>query len=185
MAMIESWFDCDLEKAVNVKSLNGLVFSEDNKGNLIGVNVLRNGQPQSISGSVTGICILADGASVSVAGTISGNKAYIVLPETAYTVPGRIIIIIKLLDGGSTTTLAAINSTVFGTGGTAPDPSSQTIASWTAMIQATLTAIQGNSVRYDTTQSLTTEQKNRAKTNIGAHVTATQISGDNYKIVFP
>ena len=53
------------------------------------------------------------------------------------------------------------------------------------MIQATLAAIQGNSVRYDTTQSLTTEQKNRAKTNIGAHVSATQISGDDYKIIFP
>lgn len=182
---IESWFDCEITKAVNVRPLGGVVFSQDNKGNLVGVNVFKNGEAQNLSGTVTGFCILQNGASVSVSGTISGNRAYIVIPESAYAVPGQIHIIIKNTDGGSTTTLLAIASTVFGAGGNIPDPSTQTIEAWTAMINATLTAIQSNSVRYDTTQSLTTEQKNRAKTNIGAHVSVTQISGDDYKAVFP
>ena len=185
MARIETWVDCNLENLANIHFMSGVLFSQDNKGNLVGVNVLKNKQPQTIYGTVVGLCILANGSSISVDGAISGNKAYIILPATAYTVPGQITIIIKLLYDGTITTLAAINSNVIGTEGTVPDPSQQTIDSWTAMIQATLAAIQGNSVRYDVSQSLTTEEKNRAKTNIGAHITATQISGDNYRINFP
>ena len=73
MARIESWFECDLKKAVQVQAINGNVFSMDNQGNLVGIKVYDDGEPVTLSGSVTGYCILADGTTVSVAGTREEN----------------------------------------------------------------------------------------------------------------
>lgn len=185
MARIETWFNQDLQEPVKVHFLDGVVFSNDNKGNLIGVQVFNNGTPVSLTGSVTGYCVLATGQAIPVAGTISNNKAYIVLPDTAYSVPGAINIILKLTSGTDVTTLAAVVSTVFGVGSVVTDPSQATIDAWTAQINATLTALQNGAVRYDTTQSLNASQKTQARNNIGANTTAVQISGDDYRIVIP
>ena len=64
MARIETWVDCDLKKPVLMHYPKGLMFSEDNLGNLIGVNVFSDGAPVTLSGSVTGYCILANGTSI-------------------------------------------------------------------------------------------------------------------------
>ena len=111
--MIETWYNQDLQVPVTVQYLDGNVFSQDNLGNLIGVNVFDGGAPASISGTVSANVIRADGATVSVAGSLSGNTCYIILPSTAYAVPGPISIIIKLTGGGSTTTLCAIVANVY------------------------------------------------------------------------
>lgn len=185
MARIETWFDQDLKEAVKVRYLDGVVFSEDNKGNVVGVNVFSDGQPVMLSGSVSGYCVLATGISIPVAGTISGNHAYIVLPATAYSVPGPINIIIKLVSGTDVTTIAAIVSTVFGVGSVTVDPSADTIAAWSAQISATLAALEAGAVLYSESQSLTTAQKEQARSNIGANTTAVQVSGDDYRIVVP
>lgn len=186
MAQIETWLKCDLKQPVTVKNASGTLFTNDKLGNKIGVEVFSDGVAVTVSGTVVGYCVLASGTVVTVAGSHTENKAYIVLPQSAYSVPGMINIIIKLDDGTQITTLGAMVATVFNTHeAEVVDPGQQQIADWTAQITNTLALISSTSVRYDTSQSLTTAQKNQAKTNIDAHVTAQQISGDDYKIIFP
>ena len=185
MAQIETWFDQDVDKPVNVRFLGGNVFNADNMGNKIGVRLYKDGEPQNITGGVVGYCILATGISLPVSGSASGNSAWIELPEAAYAVPGNINIIIKNTNGATVTTLAAIASSVVGFGAVVEDPSQQTIDAWTAQINATITALQNGAVRYDASQSLTAAQKAQARSNIAANTTAVLVSGDNYRIVVP
>lgn len=111
--MIETWYNQDLQVPVTVQYLDGNVFSQDNLGNLIGVNVFDGGAPASISGTVSANIIRADGVTVPVTGSLSGNTCYIILPSAAYAVPGPISIIIKLTGNGSTTTICAIVANVY------------------------------------------------------------------------
>ena len=113
MARIETWFNQDLQKSVEVHHIKGNVFTADNKGNVIGVNVFKNGIPVNLTGTVTGSIIRADGVTVIVSGTISGNQAYIVLPQSAYAVPGLLSIVIKLSSGNDITTICAVVGTVY------------------------------------------------------------------------
>lgn len=185
MAVIESWFDQDLKAAVKVRYLDGVVFDADNKGNLVGVRVFSDGSPVNLSGSCAGYCVLANGNSIPVIGTVSGNTAYIILPDTAYSVPGPINIILKLTSGTTVTTLAAIVSTVYGVGTVTTDPSQATIDAWTAQITATLEALEAGAVLYSESQSLTAEQKAQARSNMGANASVQLISGNDYKIIVP
>lgn len=185
MARIETWLDCDLLKPAPVLYPEGRLFSQDNKGNLIGVRVTSGGEPVSLTGNgVTAYCILADGSTVPVAGSISTNKASVVLPEAAYAVPGLVNIIVKLTNGTDVTTIGAIVSTVFGMGNVI-NPTQSTIDAWKTQINTAINIVENNSVRYDTTQSLTDAQKARAKANIDAVPSAVHISGEDYKIVIP
>lgn len=113
MAMIETWIKQDLKHIVKVRYLDGNVFSLDNDANLIGVEVFDNGAPASLSGSVAANVIRADGATVAVAGSVSGNKAYVVLPQTAYAIPGTLAVVIKLTTSSVVTTLGAVVSNVY------------------------------------------------------------------------
>lgn len=113
MAMIETWFSQDLTEPVQVHQLDGNVFSQDNQGNLIGVNVFDGGAPATLSGTVSANVIRADGTTVAVAGVLTGNSCYIIMPAAAYAVPGIISVVIKLTGGGSTTTLCALVANVY------------------------------------------------------------------------
>ena len=113
MAVIETWFNQDLKNAVKVQYLDGNVFSADNGGNRVGVNVFDNGSAASLSGSVSANVIRADGATIAVSGTLSGNSAYVDLPQAAYAVPGVISIVIKLTTGSVITTLCAVVANVY------------------------------------------------------------------------
>lgn len=123
MARIETWFNQDLKRPVKVHYLDGNVFSSDNSGNLIGVNVFDNGEPASLSGTVSGSAIRSDGATVALTGSLYGNQASVVLPAAAYAVPGVISIVIKLTLGSAVTTLCAVVSNVYQSStSTAVDP---------------------------------------------------------------
>lgn len=113
MARIETWFDQDLKKAVKVQYIDGNVFSQDNNGNIVGVNVFNNGVPASLNGSVSCTVIRSDGATVAINGTLSNNKCSVILPQAAYSVPGVISIIIKLKNGDDITTLCAVVANVY------------------------------------------------------------------------
>lgn len=113
MAQVETWFNQDIKQAVKVRYLDGNVFSMDNSGNIIGVNVYDGGEPATLGGTVSANIIRSDGVTVAAVGTLSGNKAYVVLPQDAYTVPGVISIIIKLTSGTNVTTLCAIVANVY------------------------------------------------------------------------
>lgn len=113
MALIETWYNQDLKDPVQVQYLDGNIFSQDSRGNLIGVHVFEDGDPAVISGTVTATAIRADGITVPITGSISGNSCSVILPTSAYAVPGPIFIGIQLTGGGSTTTLCAIVTNVY------------------------------------------------------------------------
>lgn len=96
MAVFETWLRSDLKKPMRVVELSGNLFSADNGGNLIGVEVLDGGQAATLSGSVYGYVIRADGGTVLIDGTLTGNRASIVLPASAYVVIGQVSIVIKV-----------------------------------------------------------------------------------------
>ena len=100
MAMIETWYNQDLQQPVKVHYLDGVVFTQDSLGNLVGVHVFDDGEPATITGNVSGTAIRADGATVAISGTLSGSDCYIVLPASAYAIPGPISIVIKLTGSG-------------------------------------------------------------------------------------
>lgn len=110
MARFDTWLRSDLKQMVRVQKLPGLLFSADNASNLIGVIITDNGEPANISGGVTGYVVRADDKTVLVNGTmIGGDKAYIILPASAYIIPGPISIVIKV----GTTTVCACNGTMY------------------------------------------------------------------------
>ena len=123
MAQIETWLKQDIKNPVKVKHLTGNVFSADNLGNLIGVEVYNDGAELPLSGTVSGSVIRADGGTVALTGSISGNKASVVLTQACYAVPGAISVIIKLTTGSTVTTIGAVVGTVYRTTtGTIIDP---------------------------------------------------------------
>ena len=112
MAIFETVLKSDLKKPVQVKQLSGNLFSGDNQGNKITVEVMDNGSPATLSGGVTGYVIREDNSTVIISsGTLSGNKASIVLPEEAYNVVGRVSIVVKV----GTTTVGACTAYVYRT----------------------------------------------------------------------
>ena len=92
MAKITSWFNCDLQGAVKVQTLEGNVFSLDNLGSRIGVRIFDNGAKATVSGSATANCILPDGSTVNVNGTLTTvdgqSVAYVDIPQSCLLIPG-------------------------------------------------------------------------------------------------
>lgn len=115
MALIETWIKTDLKSIISAKYIRGNLFSQDNMANLIGVELLENGEPANVSGTVTANVLRADGTTVAVAGTLSGNLASVTLPQAAYAVPGTVAIAIKLTTGSTVTTIGAIQAIVYRT----------------------------------------------------------------------
>ena len=113
MARIETWLNQDLMQPVKVRYLDGNLFSQDNAGNLIGVNLTRDGEAYSGGGSVSANVIRADGGTVAVTGALSGNVATVVLPQAAYLIPGVVSIVVKLTVSGEVTTIAAVVANVY------------------------------------------------------------------------
>lgn len=111
--MIETWFNQDTQKAVKVQYLDGNVFSQDNNGNKVGVNLFTNGSPDDVVGTISANVIRADGATLAVSGSSSGNQAWVVLPQSAYAVPGVLSIVIKASSSGDVTTLCAVVANVY------------------------------------------------------------------------
>ena len=108
MAVFETWLNQDLQKPLKPQVLDGSLFTQDNAGNLVGVVLFNNGEPEEISGTVGGLILRADGATVAVVdGNSNGNKGWIILPQSAYAVPGQIVIVIKVTNGETVTTIGA------------------------------------------------------------------------------
>ena len=112
MAQFETWLKADLQRPLQVKTLGGAIFSQDDMGNLIGAEVTDGGQAVNLSGTVVGYVVRGDGTTVTVAGQCAGNRAWIELPEAAYAVPGMIQIALRLREGAQRAVLAACVATV-------------------------------------------------------------------------
>ena len=185
MARTEIWINCELTQPAVVLYPNGRLFQGDAYGNVIGIHVYSDKQPVNLTGSIIGICYLANGASVPVSGSISGNSAYVVLTDACYAVPGPVIIVIKNVNESITATLGAVVTTVFGTGDASVAPSQTTINAWLAMIQTAINNVEGSSIRYDISQSLTDAQKTQALSNLGKIYDVVQFPDDDYVIILP
>ena len=173
--MIESWVKNDLKRALQVQYLQGMVFSGDNDGNLVGVEMYDGGEPAALAGSVSANVIRADGTTVAVTGTLSdGYKASVVLPQACYAVPGVISIIIKLTDGetDAVTTLGAVVSSVYrSTTDTVVDPG-DIIPSVQTLIAAIETAVGSIPADYSSLwTSLAPAYSTSATYAVGAYVT--------------
>lgn len=103
----ETWLDTDLTVLPHVVQLPDDTFTADAQANKVGVRVTKAGQPVTVSGTINGYVIKPDGSTITVNGSKSGNTAWIILPAIAYTAPGKIMVIIKSVDGESVTTLGA------------------------------------------------------------------------------
>lgn len=148
MATITTDLICNLNQPVAATFLHGNLFSQDNAGNTINVYVMNNGEPATIGGTVSANVIRSDGNTVAVSGAISGNKAYVILPQAAYAVPGRVEIIIKLTQSTTVTTIAAIVANVYrSTTDTVIDPGT-VIPSIQSLIAQIETAVDSIPVDY-------------------------------------
>ena len=113
MAIIETWLNQDINKAVKVRYIDGNMFSMDNGGNRINVTVMDGDSPATLSGTVSANVIRSDGSTVAVTGTYSGNTASVVLPQSCYVIPGVISIVVKITDSTTVTTIAAVVANVY------------------------------------------------------------------------
>lgn len=120
MANFEAWKTIDLKTARRVEPYPGTLFTGDSRANLFGVAVLRDGEPVDLTGgSVSGKVARDDGQTVQgTTGAIGGanNKAYIVLPQAAYDVPGNITITLRHTAGSTETVLGAWSAYVWRSG---------------------------------------------------------------------
>ena len=107
IARFETWLDTDLTVLPHVVPLPDDTFTADAQANKVGVRVTKAGQAVTVSGTIKGYVIKPDGSTITVNGSKSGNTAYVILPATAYTAPGKIMVIIKSIDGETVTTLGA------------------------------------------------------------------------------
>ena len=113
MATVNVNLTCDLQHPVQVQYIGGNMFSQDNAGNTINVDVFNDGEPATMGGSISANVIRADGATVAVSGALSGNRAYVILPQACYAVPGTITVIIKNTESSTVTTIAAFVANVY------------------------------------------------------------------------
>lgn len=141
MAVIETWFNQDLQKPVKTQYIDGSLFGNNANGNRIGVVVTDNGEPVTISGTVSGYVVVSDGSTVPCTGAKSGNRASILIPPAAY-VPGSAFISLFITDGTTVTTIAAVSTTVLQTRtGTQVDPGS-VVTDWTQTINNAMQDVQ-------------------------------------------
>lgn len=140
MAVIETWFKQDLQKAVQVKHLEGSLFSGNANGNRIGVIVTNNGAAASLSGTVSGYAVLADGTSVPCTGSLSGNRASVLLPAAAYK-PGIVFISVFLTSGSTVTTLAAVAANVQQARTDSQVSPGSAVTDWTQTINAAMQSV--------------------------------------------
>lgn len=94
--------------------LMGRAFSLDDGANKVGVIVKENGQPKTLSGIVKGYVIKPDGSMINdIVGSKSENRAWIVLPSSAYALQGQITVTVKLVNGTEVSTLGAVEAYVY------------------------------------------------------------------------
>ena len=104
---------CDMNSPVKMQYLDGSMFTYDNGGNTINVDVFDKGVPVTITGDVTANVIRADGGTVVVTGDKSSNRAFVILPQAAYNVPGAVTIVIKVAENSTVMTIAALTAMVY------------------------------------------------------------------------
>ena len=103
MANIAILRTVNLDNPVQIETLNGVFFSNENSAHRFSITCMRGGQPYSIATTaIVARVMLANGQTIEVNnGTVDGNVATVVLPADCYKVPGRIRIAIISVAGSA------------------------------------------------------------------------------------
>lgn len=103
MANIAILRTVNLDNPVQIETLNGVLFSNENSAHRFTISCMRGGSPYSIATTaVVARVMLANGQTIEVNnGTVDGNTASVVLPADCYKVPGRIRIAIISVAGSA------------------------------------------------------------------------------------
>lgn len=119
MAQFETWLKAELHETPEVQVIHGNLFADDSKANKIGVIVTSQKEPVSLAGVVDGLIVRSDGVTIPVSGSeytgLDGDRAWIILPPSAYVVTGQLSIVIRLTHNGSVTVLGACIGYVYRT----------------------------------------------------------------------
>lgn len=121
-AQVKVTFTQDLTAPVKIRHYDGMAFTGDDSGNVIGVELFNAGVPYSDGGTVSATAILADGSTYALTqGTITGNVVSVPLEAGALAVPGRMGLYVKLTgDSIECTVLSCVFSVVGTDTGVAP-----------------------------------------------------------------
>ncbi len=111
--MFETVIKADIQKLAPVLKISDNVFTQDSQGNKITVEVTDGGEAVELEGTVQASIIKPDGTTITATGDKDGNKAWVVLPEQAYSVPGKLSVFIKLINDPVVETLGGIETTVY------------------------------------------------------------------------
>lgn len=155
--------------------LNHSIGTADEKANAFGIRAYRNGEAVNLDGgSVQGYFRNSQGENIAITSgnTISGNMAYVVLPQACYNYEGQFTLAIKVINDNDdiTGTMRIVDGMVDNThtgSAIAPTESVPTYQEILAVYDQ-MVAAKAGSVRFDITQSLTAEQKTKARSNIDA-----------------
>ena len=182
----------ELNKTTNVNKvpistdiLHGTLFTKEQNAHKFIITCVKDDEEVALSGTATGYVMLSNGDTLQLLSTstpayagIENGKAWVVLPQACYAVPGRfqLSVMNTTTDGAVTCVYAAVGMIRCASNGTIYDPgeaipSAEQLALWieqcrTATADANEAATK--SVRYDSAQTLTDAQKTQARGNIEA-----------------
>lgn len=101
----------NLDNPIPEDSLNGYLFSNENKGHKFVVSCMRGGELLTLTGTVTARFMRANNTTILIAGNdytgIVDGKAVVTLPQDCYNVPGRFQMAIFLTADGTTSCIYA------------------------------------------------------------------------------
>lgn len=110
--MHEYWTKADTKRLAKVTN-SGLMFSQDDEANKIGVEVYNGQTPVELTGSVVANIVRANGTTIEIEGDCEDNRAWVILTDDAYAVVGNIGVFIKLTNNGAVTTLCGVEAYVY------------------------------------------------------------------------
>lgn len=86
---------------------------DDDEANVFGVRVLRDSQPESLSGaSCKGYFTDSCSVRTTINGSINGNTAIVTLPDDCYVNEGHFMLAIKLTTNSEITTVRIVDGVV-------------------------------------------------------------------------
>lgn len=123
MAVFTKTFVQDLKSCLEPHITDGLMFSADNESNIINVELYDGGTPATVTGNVVVYAIREDENTVVFSGTLTGNVASATLPQSCFSAPGPLAVLIQIVSGDvKTTVLKAVFTVVASTSGAIIDP---------------------------------------------------------------
>ena len=87
--MREYWLKAETGTLPEVKR-SGIMFSQDDDANRIGVEVMDGGAPAELSGSILASIVRADGTTIQETGEKDGGRAWVDLPAAAFATLGGV-----------------------------------------------------------------------------------------------